>query len=122
MLARALRPPDSKFWASFTLAVVSGAEADDSPWEDFIERGNRRNSMSDEGPARIPGPHWGILADCQAMAGVPEECAKIWEHQALEILKPAADLTGRRLDEVLLLLSYQLVVSPPHRSKSSPNS
>jgi hypothetical protein len=39
MLSRALCLPNSKFWASFTLAVVSGVEADDLPWEDFIERG-----------------------------------------------------------------------------------
>lgn len=136
MLARALWLPNSEFWAEFILALVSGAQAANMFWEEFIERGyqgvhflsscfppeSHKPALSkaavieaiaclEKVQSESLGPHWGILADCRAMVGAPEECAKIWEQHGVEILKPAADLTGRPADEILLLPSYQFPIA-----------
>ena len=57
------------------------------------------------------GPHWGILADCEAMTGMPGECAAIWEKHGIEILMPASHAGGHSPAEILSLPDYQFPIA-----------
>ena len=56
-------------------------------------------------------PHWGILADCEAMTGMPGECAAIWEKHGIEILMPASHAGGHSPAEILSLPDYQFPIA-----------
>ncbi|MGD0362659.1 MAG: hypothetical protein ABSC93_17410 [Bryobacteraceae bacterium] len=146
MLARALWLPNSKVGPRVILLVVCGIEADKLPWDGFIEHGYqgvdffgtcippesheefRSRDTVIEAIACLTkvrndarGPHWGILADCHAMVGSPEECAKIWERHGCEILKPAADFHQRKAEDLLLLPEYQLRIADLWAEGSRPD-
>jgi tetratricopeptide (TPR) repeat protein len=58
------------------------------------------------------GPHWGILADCEAMTGSPDQCASIWEEHGAEILHSLAETVGcSGADALLRLPDYQLRIA-----------
>jgi tetratricopeptide (TPR) repeat protein len=59
----------------------------------------------------VMGAHWGILADCHAMAHEPGACAKIWEDHGVEIVTPLADSLGRSAADILSEPARQLQIA-----------
>jgi hypothetical protein len=135
LLARALWLLNGHHWATFLLEQVSpGRMGGRLPWEAFIETGHpadwtvslpgihepgdSRESVVDAqgclknvSPRETLGPHWFLLADCCAMLGEAEDCARIWEEHGAEILKPVADIDGRSAEELLALPDFQIPIA-----------
>src|ERR1035441_2277186 len=118
-LGRALWFCNSRHWASVILSLVTGQTDEDLAWEPLIDGDQLLVSSSAGLPPEsheaalskdlvlyaidclrnvqpeTMGPHWGILADCEAMMGRPGQCAEIWEKHGTEILEPVAQLLAR---------------------------
>jgi tetratricopeptide (TPR) repeat protein len=135
LLARALWCCNSRHWASVTLSLVTGREDEDLAWEPLIDGDQLLVSRAAGLPPEpheaalskdlvlfaidcmrnvqpeTMGPHWGILADCEAMMGMPGRCAEIWEKHGAEILKPVAQALGRLPVDVLSGRDYQFPIA-----------
>jgi hypothetical protein len=57
------------------------------------------------------GPHWGILADCEAMTDSPDQCASIWEKHGGEILRSLAETVGLSGADALRQPDYQFPIA-----------
>ena len=135
LLGRALWLSNSWHWAKVILSSVSGHQTEDLAWEPFIDGDQLLVSSlaglppESHGAAlskdlvlesiaclrkvqpESMGPHWGILADCEAMTGMPGQCAEIWEKHGIEILKPVAHANGRSPADILSLPDYQFPIA-----------
>jgi hypothetical protein len=67
-------------------------------------------SLRKVSPANM-GPHWGILADCEAMTDSPDQCAWIWEEHGAEILQPWSETAEISGTDVMRLPDYQLRIA-----------
>lgn len=135
LLGRALWLCNSWHWGSVILSLVTGNQDDDLPWERLIDGDQLVVSSSAGLPPELHetalsrdlvldaiaclrkvqsdlmGPHWGILADCEAMTGMPGQCAEIWEKHGVEILTPVAQALGRSPADVVSLPDYQFLIA-----------
>jgi hypothetical protein len=133
--ARALWLCNGGHWASVILSLVSGRQDEELPWEALIDGDQLRVSSAAGLPPEphqaalsrdlvldaiaclrkaqpeIMGPHWGILADCETMAGMPGQCAEIWERHGADILKPVAHALGRFPADIVSLPDYQFPIA-----------
>jgi hypothetical protein len=135
LLARALWLRNSWHWGRVILSLVTGHQDEELPWEPLIDgdqllvssaaglppESHEADLSKDQVLDAIAclrkvqpesmGPHWGILADCEAMTGMPGQCAEIWEKHGIEILKPVAQALGRSPADVVSLPYYQFPIA-----------
>ncbi len=135
LMGRAFWFPNSQHWASF-YAQVAGVpvRVGDASWEAVLDGDRLAVSQAAALPPETHepqdrdlivdaiaslrkvspgsmGPHWGILADCEAMTDSPDQCASIWEQYGAEILQPFAETEKCSGASLLSLPDYQLRIA-----------
>jgi len=139
LLGRALWLPNSEQNEALILQFLSGLEVGEWSWERFLGGALRDvsrlatltllwqheaaispdlafdaiDSLTRIAKTKpeIMGPHWGVLADCQAMVGDAGACAQIWEEHGIEIVKAMAEEEGISPADMLNLPDFQFHVA-----------